>query len=86
MTSLADDKRIRLTNVRYVKHLPVNVSSVASKKRLTQFAHLNDIDLHQPDDDDVHFLIGSNFPEVFIIEDQRIGQTGEPIAQKYCFG
>ena len=86
MTSLADDKRIRLTNVRSVKHLPVNVSSIASKKRLTQFTHLNDINLHQPDDDDVHLLIGSDCPEVFFIEDQRIGQPVEPIAQKYCFG
>ena len=86
VTSLADDKRIRLSNVRSVKHLPVNVSSIASKKQLTQFSHLNDINLHQPDDDDVHLLIGSNCPEVFIIEDQRIGQPGEPIAQKYCFG
>ena len=86
VTALADDKRIRLSNVRSVKHLPVNVSSAASQKRLTQFPHLNNIDLHQPVDDDVHLLIGSNCPEVFIIEDQRIGQPGEPIAQKYCFG
>ena len=50
VTSLADNKRIRLSNVRSVKHLPVNVSSVASKKRLTQFAHLNYIYLHQPED------------------------------------
>ena len=58
---------------------------MASTHALQSYEHLNDIALPTCEGDDVDLLIGSNFPDVFMIMDHRYGEPGEPYAQQFFF-
>ena len=79
-------KKFHLKNVRSVPTIPVNVSSMASIELTHQYTHLKDISLPCSGSATVDILIGSDCPDLFVIEDQRIGSPGDPYACKYALG
>ena len=84
--SVSHDATFDLRDVRSVPRLPVSISSMASPHALQNYEHLNDIILPACEGDEVDLLIGSNFPDVFMITDHRYGEPGEPYAQQFPLG
>ena len=64
----------------------MNVSSMASIELTHQYIQLNDISLPCSGNTTVDILIGSDYPDLFVVEDQRIGSPGDPYACKYALG
>ena len=86
VTDKAGTKDLYLKNVRSVPSLPINVSSMAGIELTRQYSHLNDIPLPISENKTVDILIGSDCPDLFVIEDQRACRAGEPYAYKYSLG
>ena len=86
VTDKAGTKDLYLKNVRSVPTLPINLSSMAGIELTRQYSHLHDILLPLSENKTVDILIGSDCPDLFVIEDQRAGRAGEPYAYKYPLG
>ena len=82
VTDKAGMKDMNLKNVRSVPLLPINVSSMAGIELTRQYSYLNDIPLPISENKTVDILIGSDCPDLFVIQDQRAGRAGEPYAYK----
>ena len=75
-----------LIGVKLVPQLPVTASSMAVTEALKHFEHLCDIKLPDASYSSIHILIGSIVPDFFVVNEQRIGASCEPYAQRFLLG
>ena len=66
--------------------LPVNVSNRAQSQDISQWSHLDDVDLPQVSVDEVGLLIGQDVPAALMPMEVRTGAPGSPYAVKTLLG
>ena len=87
VTSIDNEASVDLSNVRTVTEIPISGSCIAKREDVRSWPHLNDIDLHELNDDDVMLVIGlQEKPALFLPVEYRIGGEMEPIGIRYSLG
>ena len=87
VTSIDNEASVDLSNVRTVTEIPISGSCIARREDVRSWPHLNDIDLHELEDDDVMLVIGlQEKPALFLPVEYRIGGEMEPIGIRYSLG
>jgi len=85
LSSLGSNEKYSF-NALSIPSIPVSPNPVPSKGDLHRYAHLKGITFPRIPGSHVSLLIGSDFPEMFCIQEVRKGARGEPIAIKTPVG
>ena len=87
VTSIDGRASVDLSNVRTVKEIPISASCIAKRRDVQVWSHLDGIELHELNVNDVMLVIGlQENSSLFIPLEYRIGGDKEPIGVKYSLG
>ena len=78
---------IELDGVRTVKDIPISSQCIPKRQDLDKWPHLQNVDLHEVDKDEVLVIIGlKEHPQLFLPLEYNAGEAGEPIRVRYGLG
>ena len=86
ISSLDRKNSVYVDEVLSVETLPVSIDSMIDRESISNFSHLRDLSFPTIDSTKVELLIGGNVPEVFFVEEQRLGGRKEPYGVKSILG
>ncbi|XP_052805846.1 uncharacterized protein LOC128235140 [Mya arenaria] len=86
VSSIDGHGHLTLPRVWSVERLPVSLDSLPRRSELAKWDHLAGIELPNIDANEVGLLIGSDTPEAFWVEEERIGKRSEPYAIRSILG
>ncbi len=78
---------VELSNVKTVKRMPISPSCIPKSGDLSNWAHLDGIEIPELENGEVMLLIGvKERPSLFLPLEYKMGEETEPVAIKYSLG